>query len=249
MKHCELTKCPFCKRATPITRSNGHTMCRRCKNVFFPQSSSKDLEIDRILDEILSGGADYIDDRPDDTSIFEMDVEEGIVYGVYDEVPENLVLPDCAKVIADTAFENAHIKTIQFNTGLLVIGEWSFSGTDIQSALLPDTLTTISSYAFLACGALESCIIPESVAFDPKAYHIFDMCYSLRKLSLPQNWLKEDGAVLDKVIGDTPARALVRIAQKRCPLCGQALNQGMRCEECRKAFLGTYKKDLSDCLL
>lgn len=248
MKHYEFRKCQVCNRVTPTTKYNGQTMCRRCGNTFFRIADAEDPEIGRILDELLSRGRYDLDKIPDDTLDFDMDVDEGIVYGMMDDVPEDVVLPLSTKVIANNAFEDIHIKNVKLNTGLLVIGEWSFAGTDIQNISLPDTLTTIGAYAFLACSLLESCGIPESVKFDAKAYHIFDLCNNLRKLSLPSSWLKEDGAVLDKVIGDSPARALTRIAQNRCPFCGDALNHDAQCKKCRDAYSGTYNRELSGCL-
>ena len=68
--------------------------------------------------------------------------------------------------------------------GVLTICECAFSGIDIKSVTLPDSLRHIGKYAFSDCRNLESVAIPKHV--DVIHEGCFDGCVSLRDVQLPK---------------------------------------------------------------
>ncbi len=65
------------------------------------------------------------------------------------------------------------------------IGSNAFKGKKVGHIVLPDTVTTIESYAFANCNNLVSVDITDSVT--TIAHHAFYQCYNLREVSLPKN--------------------------------------------------------------
>ena len=65
------------------------------------------------------------------------------------------------------------------------IGDYSFSGSHLQSVTIPDGVTSIGNAAFYNCTFLNSVTIPESVTFIGK--NAFRNCKNLERLELPKN--------------------------------------------------------------
>jgi|GEM_PF-1574017 len=73
-------------------------------------------------------------------------------------------IPETAKIIGESAFKNAKIKSITIPEGITQIDAFAFSWCDeLHTVKLPGTLTHIGEYAFNYCDSIARLTIPMSV--------------------------------------------------------------------------------------
>lgn len=65
------------------------------------------------------------------------------------------------------------------------IGEGAFAQSEVQQVVIPNSVTSIGSRAFIYCGKLNSVTIPESV--ETIGSYAFSGCYNLKNIKLPQD--------------------------------------------------------------
>lgn len=85
--------------------------------------------------------------------------------------------------IADYAFENTSYGKIVFEEGVKTLGVKAFAGCSATEIVLPDTLETVSDYAFQNCKQLSEIVLPDSVKFI--GVGIFAGCDDIKSLDLP----------------------------------------------------------------
>lgn len=126
-----------------------------------------------------------------------------------------LILPSTIKSIALEAFYNCKIEKVVFEG---TIEEWCsiqfigisanplyhpdnakdntklyIDGELIETLVIPNSVSTISSYSFVDCGSLKEVVIPESVtSIEP---HAFKNCGSLSSVEVkaPRGWYYKNG--------------------------------------------------------
>ena len=77
-----------------------------------------------------------------------------------------IVLPDTVKGIGEYVFSDmgyGPVKELTVPEGVLEIGDYAFRNSSLETIVLPSTLTSIGSAAFLGCRNLKSITIPEGV--------------------------------------------------------------------------------------
>ena len=72
-----------------------------------------------------------------------------------------LELPPSLRSIGDHAFEGVRLLGVSFSEGLVAIGNEAFSHTQIEAAILPDSLRHIGAAAFKYCQRLADVRLPE----------------------------------------------------------------------------------------
>ena len=100
-------------------------------------------------------------------------------------VAGNIVIPDGAIVIGESAFRNCReITGIQIPASVKSIGRRAFWGDNkLASVALPEGLTSIGESAFFECTALEGIDIPDSVT--DLGDSVFSGCTALKTLEIP----------------------------------------------------------------
>lgn len=109
------------------------------------------------------------------------------------KVLENVELPSSLKTIYEFAFCNCEsLKSIELPDGLEKLGRDAFYRAGLESIVIPDSVhcDNVDGYLFLYCTNLKSATIPNDWLKLPEG--IFDMCYSLTQLNMPEN-LEEIG--------------------------------------------------------
>ncbi len=69
------------------------------------------------------------------------------------------------------------------NYTVTTIGSGVFSGSDITSVEMPDTITTINDYAFYSCRQLTSVTLSQNL--EAMGTNVFNLCSSLESIELP----------------------------------------------------------------
>ena len=96
---------------------------------------------------------------------------------------DTVIVSDDTIAIADNAFVNGKITSVELPEGLKTIGLSSFSCChNIVSVELPSTLVSIGDYAFNSCSALEEINIPKSTT--SIGYQAFDSCNALQAIEV-----------------------------------------------------------------
>ena len=92
-------------------------------------------------------------------------IYDGWVIGVKGECPEEVVLPDGVRGIADGVFQGcATLKSITLPTGVACVSDGAFADCEnLVKVVLSEGLETIGSYAFRGCTNLAEINIPSSV--------------------------------------------------------------------------------------
>ena len=100
-------------------------------------------------------------------------------------VAGNIIIPDGAIVIGESAFRNCReITGIQIPATVKSIGRRAFWGDNkLASVALPEGLTSIGESAFFECTALEGIDIPDSVT--DLGDSVFSGCTALKTLEIP----------------------------------------------------------------
>ena len=107
---------------------------------------------------------------------------------------EEIVIPSTYKgkavtMIADNAFEDANLTSIEIPDSVTSIGSSAFSSCDsLTSLVIPDSVTSIGQWAFYYCRRLTSVVIPDSVtSIDSFA---FESCDSLTSVVIPDSVIR-----------------------------------------------------------
>ncbi len=79
-----------------------------------------------------------------------------------------------------TALQDIHIPA-----GVDSIGSLVFEGSGLKSIVIPDTVTSISSYAFQGCSSLESVTLPDNATFTSIPEGLFFDCTALKNVTIP----------------------------------------------------------------
>ena len=96
-----------------------------------------------------------------------------------------------AEVTADYPLYQGRVvipKTIVYEgvtCNVTAIGEGAFAQSEVQQVVIPSSVTSIGSRAFIFCGKLNSVTIPESV--ETIGSRAFDGCFNLKNIKLPRN--------------------------------------------------------------
>jgi hypothetical protein len=77
-------------------------------------------------------------------------------------VTDSIVIPDSCTNIESEVFPYAKVKTITLGNGITEINR-VFDNSDVEKIILPNSLKTISGYAFYYCDNLKEIVIPDSV--------------------------------------------------------------------------------------
>ena len=101
------------------------------------------------------------------------------------------------KGIADRAFQSSNVKSIELNDGLTYIGTLAFSGSKIESLMIPDTVKSVGAGLCNSCSLLKAVHLPDSVTVladvpvEKKEQSLsngmgfFENCTSLEQIDLP----------------------------------------------------------------
>lgn len=93
-------------------------------------------------------------------------------------------LPMSLQTIWTSAFSGCRKLAITaLPAGLKTIGQNAFSNTGIRSIIMPDSITSFSSYVFSGCTSLVNVVLPVNITEIP--YNTFSGCTSLTDITLP----------------------------------------------------------------
>lgn len=93
-------------------------------------------------------------------------------------------LPMSLQTIGTSAFSGCRKLAITaLPAGLKTIGQSAFSYTGIQSVIMPDSITSFSSYVFSGCTSLVNVVLPVNITEIP--FNTFSGCSSLAGITLP----------------------------------------------------------------
>ncbi|EAY06525.1 surface antigen BspA-like [Trichomonas vaginalis G3] len=96
---------------------------------------------------------------------------------------EAIVIHSNIDYIEDYAFFGAScINSLEIEEGIKRIGRFSFSGLEITSLILPDSLNYIGEYCFSSCDKLINVKVGKRVTYIPEG--LFDECISLQNLEI-----------------------------------------------------------------
>lgn len=73
------------------------------------------------------------------------------------------IMPDTVTTIAESAFYNSSLISIELSDNLKTIPKNCFSGSDLEHVVIPSGVTEIGNGAFSSCSNLQSVFIPSSV--------------------------------------------------------------------------------------
>ncbi|MDO4460569.1 MAG: leucine-rich repeat protein [Clostridia bacterium] len=85
----------------------------------------------------------------------------------------------------DAFMMNSSAESITVSEGITAIGESAFAYCDMESMILPNSLTYIGKYAFTDCRWLSAVEIPSQVSYIGK--DAFSYCESLEEITIPEN--------------------------------------------------------------
>jgi hypothetical protein len=145
----------------------------------------KPSDIDSIpeLDTPLSWTILFADNDELHTSATELPIKfEG-----YDTLSTQAEIPAYIRVIDDYTFQDSPLEDIEFseNSKLTIIGEYAFADSKLKSITIPNSVTTIGSYAFYYCTSLTEIHIPNSVT--TIGSYAFNYCQSLPSITIPNS--------------------------------------------------------------
>lgn len=87
-------------------------------------------------------------------------------------------LGDNVEIIGSYAFQNCpNLKTIEFSSKLVAIGNYAFTNTGLTEISIPETVTVLGNYAFKGCVALEKVEILGKLA--TSGTNVFQSCTAL----------------------------------------------------------------------
>lgn len=93
-------------------------------------------------------------------------------------------IPNSVKTIKDRVFTDCgKLQSLIIPSQVETIGEWTFSSTNLISAVLPNSVKTIGQCLFAHCKDLSSVVLSESLTYIPT--HTFLSCTSLTEIDLP----------------------------------------------------------------
>ena len=79
-------------------------------------------------------------------------------------VLETIVLPNSLERISDSAFSQCNtLKSVSFGNNLEYIGNYAFYNCDLNTVMLPNSLTGLGQGVFYSCDSLTTVVIPDSV--------------------------------------------------------------------------------------
>lgn len=87
------------------------------------------------------------------------------------------------KSIGSQAFWCSSIRTIEFPSGLVVIGDSAFRDSKLETAALPSDLKRIQRGTFLGCTQLKKASLPEGL--EEIGHNAFQWCYKLEEINIP----------------------------------------------------------------
>ncbi len=102
----------------------------------------------------------------------------------YASLPDTVTVPETiggrqVLSLEDSCFAGASIATAILPQGLESVGSYAFSGcADLRGIFLPDSVTSVGDRAFFGCTALEAICIPNTVT--EMGTNVFDGCTALR---------------------------------------------------------------------
>lgn len=149
-------------------------------------------ETDALLEEKVNKSLYYYGDEnviPTESSLFEFDSFTGTITE-YLGNETNVVVPyeiDGIKVlhIGEQLFWHKDIGDVIIPNTVTSIGSYAFAGCTFRNFIIPNSITYIDAYAFYECGFLMSIIIPDSVTSVDS--HAFDGCRDLRSITIPNS--------------------------------------------------------------
>ena len=122
---------------------------------------------------VASGNTDY---KIDEGCLIEISTST-VLFGTSEST-----VPSYVKHIGNGAFENrVGISEITLPSGLLSIGDYAFSKSDINNIVIPGSVTSIGEYAFYECTSLESVTISAGVS-KTIGKCCFEWCSALEKV-------------------------------------------------------------------
>ena len=138
---------------TKIIYDGAFSGCKNCVSIYIPDGVRHIGDFafsfnSKLADITLPSGLKYITGTmfKDCTSLVSINIPEGV------------------KSIDNYAFEGcSKLENYILPEGLIFIGKYAFESTDIESLIIPDSVTIIDDNAFSYCGSLKYVVISKSV--------------------------------------------------------------------------------------
>ena len=97
-----------------------------------------------------------------------------------------IVLSDSIKYIGNSAFRNCNgLSNASIPQEIRYIGDFAFSGTDIQNVIVPPSMTSLGNSVFSGCNRLSSVVLPSTITSIGTG--TFSNCNSLESIQLPDS--------------------------------------------------------------
>lgn len=107
---------------------------------------------------------------------------------------EKVVIEDGVESIGEYAFYSCtSLTSVEMPNSVTTIGSYAFSRSSIESIALPENLQDVSEYLFYYCENLNNVIIPASVR--EIGAGAFSSCYNLNRIEIPDSVTKINGDV------------------------------------------------------
>lgn len=114
-----------------------------------------------------------------------MTIEDGVVVS-YEGTAEHVIIPDGVKGIGLSAFENCGLSTVELPESVTTIETYAFRSCEkLEKIELPAGVKTIEEEAFAYCTVLKDIKLPDGVTKIEKA--AFSGCHGLKEIKLPDS--------------------------------------------------------------
>lgn len=174
-------KCPNCGGILAVDNKNDAAICPFCEMPYVVEKAVTNYNITNNIN--VGSGATINVFNPADSGFL---IEIGVLKS-YNGAQTDIVIPDCVKEIAPSAFNNCYgLTSVVIPESVTKIGECAFKNCgNIKTVHIPDSVTEIGKSAFEGCARLETVRLSKNISVIEDS--AFKNCKNLSDIFIPQN--------------------------------------------------------------